>query len=302
MKNPLIRILFWLGIMAVCTLAAMGIWLIGWSGSQTTESLKWLQFLQTIGTLLLPAILGAWLWSEDHKPFAWLRMDRGMSWQTALLAIATMVCAIPAINLLADLNSRIVLPESMASIEQWLRQQEDAAAALTERFLKADNIGTLLINLGLLALLPALSEEITFRGTLQQIISPSSNRPSIVHRKSSNRQSTLAIWLTAFLFSAIHMQFYGFLPRMLMGAMFGYIFVWVGSLWVPVLMHATNNALAVLFYYILGDEMNDKTWADTIGTGSMWWLGIISLCATLALLYCLYNLSKNNNRPEERFN
>jgi membrane protease YdiL (CAAX protease family) len=205
-------------------------------------------------------------------------MNRGMEWKVALLAVTAIVCAIPGINLLADLNSRVQLPESLGFIEQILRQQEEAAAALTERFLQADNIGMLLVNIGLLALLPALAEETAFRGTLQQI--------------AGNTHA--AVWITAFLFSAVHMQFYGFVPRMLMGAMFGYIFVWTGSLWVPILMHATNNGLAVLCYYLLGADQNSKTWADTIGTGAMWWLGIISIVATGAVLYRLYSRTQDS--------
>ncbi len=265
----------------------MGVWLIVFDGSQTTGGLKWLQFLQTIGTFLLPAVLGAWIWSREHKPFVWLRLNRGFSWQVALLAVAAMVCAVPGINLLADLNSRVDLPESLDFIEQILRQQEEAAAALTERFLQADNVGVLLVNVGLLALLPALAEEISFRGTLQQIIA-NSDAAEANHR----RLTTVAIWLTAFIFSAIHMQFYGFVPRMLMGAMFGYVFVWTGNLWVPVIMHATNNGLAVIAYYLSGGGADDKTWADTIGTGTMWWLGIISIVATILLLYTLYQQTR----------
>lgn len=278
MNRPLIRFFVWLGLTAVFTTAGVGIWMLVFQGSQTTASLKWLQFLQTVATFLLPAIVGAWLWADNHKPFVWLRMNRGMEWKVALLAVTAMVCAIPGINLLADLNSRVQLPESLGFIEQILRQQEEAAAALTERFLQADNIGMLLVNIGLLALLPALAEETAFRGTLQQI--------------AGNTHA--AVWITAFLFSAVHMQFYGFVPRMLMGAMFGYIFVWTGSLWVPILMHATNNGLAVLCYYLLGADQNSKTWADTIGTGAMWWLGIISIVATGAVLYRLYRRTQDS--------
>lgn len=278
MNRPLIRFFVWLGLTAVFTTAGVGIWMLVFQSSQTTASLKWLQFLQTVATFLLPAIVGAWLWADRHKPFVWLRMNRGMEWKVALLAVTAMVCAIPGINLLADLNSRVQLPESLGFIEQILRQQEEAAAALTERFLQADNIGMLLVNIGLLALLPALAEETAFRGTLQQI--------------AGNTHA--AVWITAFLFSAVHMQFYGFVPRMFMGAMFGYIFVWTGSLWVPVLMHATNNGLAVLCYYLLGADQNSKTWADTIGTGAMWWLGIISIVATGAVLYRLYRRTQDS--------
>ena len=168
-----IRILTWLGIMAGLTLLAMGVWYLAFGGGQTTTSLKWLQFLQTLGTFLIPPILCAWMWDTDHRPFSWLKMDQRTHWSLFVIAVGIMICAIPAINLLSDLNSRIELPESLASIEQILKQQEEAAALLTERFLQADNFGQLLLNLGLLALLPALAEELSFRGTLQQILANS---------------------------------------------------------------------------------------------------------------------------------
>ena len=261
MKKIFTHILVWLGIMAVLTVVAMGAWMIVSGGSQTTESLKWLQLVQTIGTFLLPPLICAWMWSNQHQPLAWLKMDRGADWRLFLLAVAVMVCAIPAINLLADLNSRIELPESLGFIEQKMKAYEESAAALTERFLQADNAWQLLLNIGLMALLPAMAEELSFRGTLQQIL--------------GNKH--LAIWVTAFIFSAIHMQFYGFVPRMLMGAMFGYLFVWAGTLWIPVVMHFTNNGLAVVAFYIFGSE---NSYADTIGAGATWWVGLISLIIT----------------------
>lgn len=282
MKRKLLQILLWLGAMSVLTVIAMGAWMIIWGGSQSTESLKWLQFIQTTATFLIPPILCAWLWDEEHKPFRWLRMDVPVQWQNILLAVVIMVCAVPGINLLADLNSRVELPKSLEFIEQILKSQEEAAAALTERFLQADNIGGLLINIGLMALLPALSEELSFRGTLQQII---------YKDQSGKVQSTkvhLAIWITAFIFSAIHMQFYGFVPRMLLGAMFGYVFVWSGSLWVPITMHFVNNGLAVLVYYLMGEGENTNNIADTLGAGDTWYLGVSSILITSLGLLIFY--------------
>ena len=282
MKRKLLQILLWLGAMSVLTVIAMGAWMIIWGGSQSTESLKWLQFIQTTATFLIPPILCAWLWDEEHKPFRWLRMDVPVQWQNILLAVVIMVCAVPGINLLADLNSRVELPKSLEFIEQILKSQEEAAAALTERFLQADTIGGLLINIGLMALLPALSEELSFRGTLQQII---------YKGQSGKAQSTkvhLAIWITAFIFSAIHMQFYGFVPRMLLGAMFGYVFVWSGSLWVPITMHFVNNGLAVLVYYLMGESENTKNIADTLGAGDTWYLGVVSILITSLGLLIFY--------------
>lgn len=279
--------MIWLGLMGGLTLLSMGIWYAIFGGSQTTASLKWLQFLQTVGTFLLPAIIGAWIWSEDHKPMKWLQLDRTTDIKNYLLAVGIMVCAVPAINLLADLNGRIQLPESLGFIEQQMKQMEEAAAELTERFLQADNVGVLLINIGLMALLPALAEELSFRGTLQQIIT----------NHQSPMSNHVAVWVTAIVFSAIHMQFYGFIPRMLMGAMFGYIFLWTGCLWVPVLMHFTNNALAVIAYYITSHSssgltgeggLTSKSIADTFGAGDTWWVGVLSLILTSLGLLIFY--------------
>ena len=261
--------------MSVLTMLGMGLWLVFSGGSQTTESLKWLQLCQTLGTFLLPPIICAWIWDENRKPFRWLKMDQKVGWKSIVWAIGIMVLAIPAINLLADLNSRVDLPESLDFIEQIFRRQEDAAAGLTERFLKADNVWGLLINIGLLAFLPALSEELSLRGTLQQILGRNQVKESRVH---------IAIWVTAFVFSAIHLQFYGFVPRLLMGALFGYVFLWCGSLWVPIVMHFTNNGLAVLFYYLFDTNDAGKSYADTIGAGTTWWLGVISLLVVIALV------------------
>ncbi len=276
--------------MAVLTLIAMGVWYVGWGGSQATESLKWLQFLQMTGTFLLPPVLCAWLWSENHQPVSWLRLDNVPDGKVVGLAVAIMICAVPGINLLADLNGRIQLPESLASIEQMLKQQEELAAELTKRFLQADSIGGLLINIGLMALLPALAEEFSFRGTLQQILA-NSQKPTA--------NSHIAIWLTAIVFSAVHMQFYGFVPRMLMGAMFGYVFVWTGSLWVPVIMHFVNNGMAVIAYYIEQSvansqqlTANNQNIADTFGAGDTWWLGVLSLLITSLGLLIFYRRTR----------
>jgi membrane protease YdiL (CAAX protease family) len=278
------QIVTWLGIMAGLTLLAIGLWYILFHGSQSTGSLKWFQFLQTFATFLMPPILCAWMWDTNHRPFVWLKLNRTPDWQTFLFAIGIMICLLPGINLLADLNSRIELPKSLDSIEQIFKQQEEAAAALTERFLQADTIGQLLLNIGLMALLPAFAEELTFRGTLQQILE--------VRSQESGVRTHIAIWLTAFIFSAIHMQFYGFIPRMLMGALFGYMLVWTGSLWIPVTMHFTNNALAVIAYYIehsaFSIQHSDINIADTFGTGDTWYIGVISLLITCPGLLIFY--------------
>ena len=275
-ENIFLRVVVWIGLMIAFTMVVSVGWLLSDVDKTATSSLKWLQCIQTLSLFLLPALLCAWLWEEKHRPFHWLRMDVKSAWHVVGLAALVMVCAIPGINLLADLNNRIVLPDCLSSLEQFFRQMEEEAALLTKRFMQADNVWVMMINMGLMAVLPALAEEISFRGVLQQLL--------------SGMRTHVAIWLTAVIFSAIHMQFYGFIPRMLMGALFGYVFVWTGSLWVPIVMHFVNNGMAVLLYYILSSKgvAMDTNYADTLGAGTTWWLGIISLLTVGILLRVLY--------------
>ena len=289
--------------MAALTLVAMAVWVVVWGGSQSTESLKWLQMLQTCATFLLPPIFCAWLWDEEHKPLRWLHMDRGAGWQIFALAIVTMVCAIPAINLLADMNSRfldwlLVRGEWSKEAIEWMKAREEEATVLTERFLQADSVGGVLVNIGLMALLPALAEEMSFRGVLQGVINPTSNNPTPTRPSREH----IAIWVTAVIFSAIHVQFYGFVPRMLLGAMFGYMLAWTGSLWVPIVMHFVNNGIAVISYQIsaVSRQAAEKSIADTIGAGDTWWLGVISLVAVCGLLWITYRDRRGCGRRTRR--
>jgi len=278
MQNRFVQILIWLGLIIVFTSISVGIGLVVLGMDQSTAALKWMQFLQTVAVFMLPPIVAAWLWDTQHKPFTWLHIDQGADWKTFLMAVLIMLCAVPAINLMMDLNGRIVFPKSLDFIENYLRSKEDQLALLTQRLMHADNVEMLVVNIALLALIPAIAEELSFRGVLLQIISPLSPRQSTIAKH-------VAVWVSAILFSAIHMQFYGFFARMFMGAVLGYMFIWTGSLWVPIVMHFTNNAFAVLAYYF-SDETggNSINYADTLGAGTTWWLGVLSLITVVVLM------------------
>lgn len=264
----LVRVLVWLGIMGVLTMVAFGVWFF-LPNRDGLVGMKWLQLLQSVATFLLPALAGAYLWSST--PMQWLHLDSKPSWQEALAAVVIMLLAIPGINLLSAWNQQMVLPEWMSGIEQWMRMQEDAAAQLTEQFLRVDTVGGLLVNIGLMALLPAVGEELTFRGVVQGMFT---------------RNKHVAIWATAAIFSFVHLQFYGFLPRMLLGAMFGYMLWWTGSLWVPMLMHFVNNCAAVVvaFWAYNYLEEGSAEMLDTIGTEDTILLGVFSICIVLIMM------------------
>ena len=264
----LVRVLVWLGIMGVLTMVAFGVWFF-LPNRDGLVGMKWLQLLQSVATFLLPALAGAYLWS--NTPMQWLHLDSKPSWQEALAAVVVMLLAIPGINLLSAWNQQMVLPEWMSGIEQWMRMQEDAAAQLTEQFLRVDTVGGLLVNIGLMALLPAVGEELTFRGVVQGMFT---------------RNRHVAIWATAAIFSFVHLQFYGFLPRMLLGAMFGYMLWWTGSLWVPMLMHFVNNCAAVVVAYLAYNHLEEgrAEMLDTIGTEDTILLGVFSICIVLIMM------------------
>ena len=269
MKRTIIQILVWLGVLFACSVVAVILAVIFLSdsaeGAEEIARLKWMQLLSAIGTFLVPPIICAYLWDEHHRPERWLQMDRGAHWSLFLMAIGIMVVALPAVTLFEHLNHMIPMPQSAIDAEE-------SAKEMMQGFLQMDTFGDVLVNLGLIAVLPALCEEMTFRGTLQQIL-----RGEEVD--DSSRKTHIAIWATAIIFSAIHMQFLGFIPRMMMGALFGYMFVWSGSLWIPIAMHFTNNAIGVFLY-----DSN----ADTMGADVTWCLGVISLVITSLGLLIFY--------------
>lgn len=152
--------------------------------------------------------------------------------------IAVMFISLPTINLLTSWNENIQLPSALAKIEEALKSMEETAAELTEQMLKVDSIGGLIINLLVIALIPAIGEELTFRGVIQQFLT------------KTCKNAFIAIVLSAAIFSAIHFQFYGFFPRMLLGIFLGCFFYLTGSLWTSFIMHFLNNATAVIVYYL----------------------------------------------------
>ena len=281
-SHPLIKALLWIGIGMVLTIGALVLYGSMVTDPQSIGALKTLQLLQSLTVFILPALAGAYLFSD--RPAAWLHIDKGLTWQQIFWAVLTILIALPGINLLADLNSRLTLPESMAHIESLLRSMEQNATDLTERFLQMDSVLQLTGNLLLMALLPALGEELTFRGVLQNLFTAQDTKPTTPH---------IAIWAAAIIFSAFHMQFYGFVPRMLLGAMFGYALVWSDTLRLPVLMHLTNNAMAVVAAYCDQRGLTDSSRWEQFGIGDTAWVGCLSIVLTLAMMAMLYKQNKS---------
>lgn len=234
--------------------------IVGNNDMNDIRNVKIMQLIQSVGMFIVPPVVLAFLWSNNI--FSYLKLSAPPRLTTALYSVVFMIAVIPFINLLSWLNQQIVLPAGLSAIEGWMKLYENQIAAITEKMLNVHTTGAFIFNLILIAVLPALGEELFFRGTLQKIIGERWN-------------IKIAIWITAIIFSIIHLQFYGFFPRMLLGAFFGYLLLWSGNLWYSVLAHFINNAVAVIFYYLKynGIMMPD---IDTIGTGNTLWIGIVS--------------------------
>ena len=208
--------------------------------------LKYLQITQTITLFGIPAILLNYLLFNPGEGF--IAGGKIPSPILISLVVITLLISSPIVNLLIEWNSSVKLPACLHGLEIKIQQWEANATEMTEKLLSGTKIINYLLNLLMVAIVPAIGEEFLFRGVLQRIfISRLKNIP-------------VAIILAAVLFSAIHMQFYGFVPRFILGLFFGYLFYWSGNIWIAVLAHFFNNAVAVT------QEFFDKKIAPDAGS------------------------------------
>lgn len=211
-------------------------------GFDSLASLRCTQFFSSLGAFFVPALLFSYC--TERKFFSYNLGNRKPQCTNMLLVIVMAIFIIPIVSLLGYWNNLITMPEFMSGIEQWMKEMEEANNAIIEKLTLDPRISILFINIVVMALLPAIGEEFLFRGTIQ----------SFCNKIFKNDH--VAIWITAIIFSAIHLQFYGFVPRMLLGAYLGYLFYWSRSIWVPVVAHFLHNALSLILDFI----GNSKGW------------------------------------------
>jgi len=207
---------------------------------------------------------------DDQLEALGLRSPAEPQW-IILIGVVLMFVSLPVTNQLARWNESMTFTADFKELEDYLKMLEDTATAATEKMLNVDTFGGLLLNLLVIALIPAIGEELTFRGVLQQGLMRKMN-PHV------------AIFITAAIFSFIHFQFYGFLPRMFLGLLLGYMFYITGSLWTSILMHFVNNGTAVLLYYLNHKDIINID-PEHFGEVSISWVVMISLGVTALLVY-----------------
>ena len=236
--------------------------------------LKLSQIISSILIFILPAVAFVFLLTTEKWHYFQLHTVPKLS--SIVFSVVIMMASLPLINWMIEINSSMAFPEFLKGVEQWMRNAEANAEVLTEKFLEMDSIMDLMLNLFMIALVAAVSEELFFRGVVQKAL----------HEATNNAH--LSIWIAAILFSAIHGQFYGFIPRVMLGVLFGYLYVWSGSLWLPMICHFINNGAAVVFSYLIGVDLIEFD-ADNIGTmegeSSLLFASLVIVSGLIFLIY-----------------
>lgn len=267
MASTGMRVFIFLMAFFVCTLIGAVI-----AALSVGNNIMMLKIGQGISSTLMfiapPIILYTITRTQPMRRLGFRRPTKG--WML-LIGVALMFISLPLTNLLTTWNESMNLGRISDTLETWLKYLEDTAANLTQRMMEVDTIWGLLGNLFILALIPAVGEELTFRGVLQQALTKGCKN---VH---------VAVFLGAFIFSFIHFQFYGFFPRLFLGLLLGYLYHYSGSIWTSILMHFVNNGTAVVVGYLEYKGLVNVDW-EHFGSTSNVFLLIASLVLTVGLM------------------
>lgn len=248
--------------------------------NESANAFKILLTAQQLGLFLTPALLLAITESKKLNHFYEMAKPKV---NILLIVFWMIIFALPFIAHINELNQKMSFPPFLKGIENWMRKLEDEGIATTKAILKMKNFGGFLINFLVIAIIPAICEEFLFRGALQRTFYRAFKNPHV------------AIWIGAIVFSAIHFQFYGFFPRMLLGAGLGYIYYFTGNIWYSVFAHLLNNGYAV----ILAFYMQMKNLPIDREEASMGWVvSLISAILTLAL----FNILKDKSTKQQELN
>lgn len=219
-------------------------------------------FLNHVFSFIVPALATAYM-AYKNRLWIYLKLNKSPTLAVIGLAFLWLVLSMPFVQYAYQINKMLPLPE-------WMLQMENSTAGMLEAIISKENFYEIIINVFLIAVIPGIGEELMFRGVIQQQIG------------RIFKEEHVQVWVSAAIFSAIHLQFQGFLARMILGAMLGYLLVWTRSLWVPIIVHFLNNGLQVVALYVMNIKPSEM---EKIGqTDKMnWTVAGISLMAVLAL-------------------
>lgn len=243
---------------------------------QTATTLRIATLINDIIMFVMPPVICAVIYS--YRPAEYLRVASAPGLTPLILAVGTMICSIPMMNMIIEWNEGLSLPSSLAAMESWMREAEQRAGDTVNTLMGGSSAGSLILSILIVGVLAGFSEELFFRGGIQRLLVSGRVNPHV------------AIWVTAFLFSAIHLQFFGFFPRLLLGAFFGYLLYWTKNLWVPIVCHIFNNSIVATVTWMTARGSVTSGGLNEIGTAvsahQLLWV-TVSIIMTFMLLMTL---------------
>lgn len=242
-------------------------------GFDSPKVLRIAAVLQDIIALVAPAVVTASM--VTRLPAELLELREGVPAKMWVAALLTVVLAAPAMNWVIAFNEGMEATGPLAPIVDKLREMEENAQAAISLMQGNGSWGDLLMNILIIGIAAGISEELFFRGALQRLLS------------TGGMSSHAAIWISAIVFSAIHLQFFGFIPRMLLGAYFGYLLLWGRSIWLPAAAHALNNSVYVIAQWCYQRHGTPEVTVDNMGLGDTWPAAVASLAVTVLLIALL---------------
>lgn len=238
--------------------------------------------MQDVLVFILPAVAVACLCCR--RPAELLALQKLPSGRAVAGILLMLFVSLPAMEALIYWNAHWHFPEALAPLEEAARNMESAASAMTETLLRGNNtIPGLILNLMVMAVMAGFSEELLFRGCFQRLLT------------TGGMSKYAAIWIVAIAFSAFHFQLFGFVPRMLLGAYFGYLLVWTRSIWAPVLAHFLNNGFYVISVHMI--MLHDPEAPFKGDTGELYPATLIALSVVTTALTLVW--IKRNSRSLE---
>jgi uncharacterized protein len=241
--------------------------------------MRYILIMQDISIFIIPSILILRLLKTEASQSA--HENRIPQLNEVGLVLILAICLFPITGFTGQINSAMHFPVWLSGVEQWIIEKEKKADSLIGLMVVSGSLLTMLLNMLTLALIPAIAEELLFRGVFQRIFA------------DLFKSGHFAVWFTAFLFSTLHFQFFGFIPRFILGLVFGYLFFWSGTLWLPVISHFFNNAIPVVITYIQGAEKLNSP-ADV----PLWQQAIVLPLPVAISLVILFYFRKNRFKNE----
>ena len=226
----------------------------------TRNFMRAVMLINHLFSFIIPSLLTGWIVYKNNI-FAYFKLTKAPNIRIVILGFVFLVVSIPLVQYAYQVNKMLPLPE-------WMLEMESSTGNILEAIISKENFYEVIINVFLIAVIPGIGEELMFRGLIQQQFG----------RLLQNEH--LTVWLAAAFFSAIHMQFQGFLARLILGALLGYLLVWSRNLWVPMIVHFLNNGLQVIMIYVMNIKPSEM---DKIEQGEKihWTMGVASLMLVL---------------------